>query len=292
MNYLQTRVLKYTDKEAYRLYKLNKNLAKVTFFKGEHPFKENTTFKHSGNSGDIIYALPAIKALYKNKNAHLYLHLNQKFLQKSTTFHPLGNVMLNQKTFDYLQPLLLFQEGIETCEPFVGQDIDYDLDVVRHQIFNLGRGSISRWYFNVFNIYADLDQPWLQAPKQAGLENEIIVARSHRYNGASIDYSFLKKYSNISFIGVQEEFDDMVKQIPNIKYLVVNDFLEMAGYINSCKLFIGNQSFPFSIAEGLKVNRVLEICAWCPNVIVSGGNARDFYYQDHFEKSVAELYNL
>ena len=78
----------------------------------------------------------------------------------------------------------------------------------------------------------------------------------------------------------------------NLRYLVVNDFLEMASHINSCKLFVGNQSFPFSIAEGLKVNRVLELCTWCPNVIVAGGNARDFYYQDHFEKNVAELYNM
>ena len=65
----------------------------------------------------------------------------------------------------------------------------------------------------------------------------------------------------------------------------------MASIINGSKLFIGNQTFAFSLAEGLKVNRVLELYYAAPNVIVEGKGGHDFFYQPHFEKAVETLYN-
>ena len=42
------------------------------------------------------------------------------------------------------------------------------------------------------------------------------------------------------------------------RLITCNNFLEMAELIKNSKLFIGNQSSAFAIAEGLKVNRILE----------------------------------
>ncbi|MEK7224455.1 MAG: hypothetical protein AAB221_02085, partial [Bacteroidota bacterium] len=61
--------------------------------------------------------------------------------------------------------------------------------------------------------------------------------------------------------------------------------------IAGCKFFIGNQSFPFALAEALKVKRALELCFECPNVIPEGENAYDFVYQPQFEKIVRQLDN-
>jgi hypothetical protein len=69
----------------------------------------------------------------------------------------------------------------------------------------------------------------------------------------------------------------------------VSNFLELARVIAGCKFFIGNQSFPFAVAEGLKVPRALELCFECPNVIPEGPQAYDFLYQPQFEKIVREL---
>jgi hypothetical protein len=65
----------------------------------------------------------------------------------------------------------------------------------------------------------------------------------------------------------------------------------MASIISGSKFFIGNQSFPFSIAEGLKAKRVLEVYYRAPNIIVEGANGFDFCYQPQFEKIVANLFN-
>jgi ADP-heptose:LPS heptosyltransferase len=120
--------------------------------------------------------------------------------------------------------------------------------------------------------------------------DSIIVARSCRYNQPKIDYSFLSKYNKIYFVGVPDEYSAMKKSIPHIEFIAVNDFLELAQIIAGCKLFIGNQSFPFSLAEALKVNRLLEVNYDCPNVTVYGHNGFDFYFQPHFEKLVQQRY--
>lgn len=288
--------LKYFDRAAYKRYKLL--LPELPYLVGtqnlihpnlNHLFKTETSFVHSGNSGDIIYALPALYELSKKGSANLFLKSNQPGVYKE--FHPLGDVMLNDKMIDMLIPLLEYQPQIALCKKYENELLDYDLDIFRKFSFMLDRGSITKWYFNVFGISADTSKPWLIAPKEEQYKDSIIVSRSHRYRAPFITYNFLNKYKNVCFIGVPEEYNDIKKEVPNIKHLPVNDFLQMATIINSCKLFIGNQSFPFSIAEGLKVNRLLEVFYKCPNVIVEGMGANDFMYQPQFEYSVERLLN-
>jgi hypothetical protein len=299
LNTLQKWYLKYTDRAAYKLYKrkLWENALDDDFYTRSinlkhpplnHPYKKSTAFKHSGNSGDIIYALPAIFELSKNGKANLYLQLNQPGLY-NLDYHPLGNVMLTAKMVELLKPLLLYQPRIASVDDYKQQPIDYDLDIFRNYTFLQDRGSISRWYFNVLGISYDTSQPWLAAPKDEQYADKIVVARSHRYRSPVVDYSFLKKYPNKLFVGVQEEYEDMKKAVPDIEFKPVKDFLELATIINSCQLFIGNQSFPFALAEGLKVPRLLESYYKLPNVVVEGKGANDFLYQPQFEYAVKRL---
>jgi hypothetical protein len=196
--------------------------------------------------------------------------------------------MLNGKMADMLQPLLQYQPQIRAVEKYSGQAVDYNLDEFRKYNYFLG-ASITRWYFMVYGVSYNTSLPWLVAPKDEQYADTIVIARSHRYRSPLIDYSFLKKYPNSLFVGVQEEYEDMKKALPDLEFKPVNDFLEMATIINNCKLFIGNQSFPFSLAEALKVNRLLEVYYRLPNVVVEGKGANDFIYQPQFEYAVKRL---
>jgi hypothetical protein len=120
-------------------------------------------------------------------------------------------------------------------------------------------------------------------------KDQIILARSERYRNSTISYSFLDGLENVLFIGVKSEYEDMKKEIPNLKWFQTENFLEIAQMIAGCKFFIGNQSFPYSIAEGLKAPRILEAYYHVPHVIPEGENAHDFYYQNHFESLVRQL---
>ena len=188
------------------------------------------------------------------------------------------------------QPLLLSQDKFVECSIYKDEAINVDLDQFRRLPFNLDKGQISRWYFYVFGISADLCKPWIKVDANQDMIDYIFIARSYRYRTPGIDYSFLKRYSKIAFVGVEEEFKEMKRCIPHLEYRRVKDFLELAKVIAGSKFFIGNQSFPFSLAEGLKCKRILEISYNYPNVVVTGSNSYDFLFQPQFEKIVEKLY--
>jgi hypothetical protein len=248
-------------------------------------------FKHFGLLGDIIYAIPAMKALAEGKKICLHLLINQKSLYSKTMKHVNKDKILTERNVEMLAPLVLSQPEFASCDVLTDQRIDYDLDEFRKFPFDYNTNHICRWYFHMYGITADVSKPWLQVNPDESFKNEIVIARSFRYRAPGIGYGFLKGYPNISFVGVKEEYEDLKKAIPGLKHKQVSNFLELAQVITGCKFFIGNQSFPFALAEALKVKRALELCFECPNVIPEGENAYDFVYQPQFEKIVKQLNN-
>ena len=116
--------------------------------------------------------------------------------------------------------------------------------------------------------------------------------RSLRRQNRFLNYSFLNKYKNIVFIGLKNEYEDLKKYVGNLEFYNSKDFLELASIIKNSKLFIGNLSFGYAIAEAIKVPRMLESAPNFPLVYPNGPNAYDFYFQSHFEELVKKLYNL
>jgi hypothetical protein len=243
--------------------------------------------KHSGNAGDILYSLPAIRQACYNANdkAILYLHIDQPANYAQGFVHPLGNVMLNKYMATMLKPLLKQCLFIEDVLIYNGQKIDYDLDKFRQIGLNLGAGNISRWYFQAFpELTCDLVQPTIEMQLSRILNETIVINRTERYQNGQIDYSILNQYSNPKyFVGTEHEYHLMSKIVKNLQYQEVSNFYELADLINNCKVFIGNQSMNFAIAEQLKSNRILETYFGCPNVIPCGGRAFDIFNQEGFE---------
>ena len=275
------------DVEEYKNYKFVQSLRKVSGFPDlELHSKEAYHFRHSGNSGDLIYSIPTMYALAGGKPIHLHLNLGMRGHYGKKP-HPLGNLMLNEKMVAMLQPLLLAQKDFATVDVLKDQTVDYNLDLIREYPFPLNRGNIARWYFYIFAVNYDLGKAWLKVQPDTSMTDYIVVARSQRYRQPLIDYSFLQQYKKIAFVGVPQELEDMRLMLPGIEYRPVENFLELARVIAGSKLFIGNQSFPFSIAEALKTKRILEVYHQSPNVNVEGADGYDFCFQLQFEKLVA-----
>lgn len=289
-SFLSALLLKMQDAESYKNYKFQEKLHRIhTSINLDVPAKTDYHFKHSGNAGDIIYSLPAAIALAGKGHIHFHLQTGQKghYGKKA---HPLGNLMLNEKMVEMLQPLLTTQPYITSSTLYQpGDEIDFDFDLIRRYPFPLNRGNISRWYFYLFAINADLGKPWLFVEPDNNWNDYIVIARSQRYQVPSISYAFLKKYDKKIFVGVEAEWNEMAQMLPGIEYYPVKDFLGLAKVIAGSRLFIGNQSFPFSIAEGLKTQRLLEVYHLSPNVNVEGPQGYDFCYQPQFEKLVEKL---
>ena len=252
--------------------------------------KNELTFKHSGHSGDIIYSLPAIKALSAGRTAILYLQIDQPArFPSGMTPHPVGDVKLNNFMAEALLPLLCGQPYLSKVEIYAGQAVDYDLDVFRELWLPLDRGHIAHWYFWVYGVAGDLSEPWLHISECQQSDNTIVLARSHRYRNDSLDFSFLNTCGEIRFVGTRAEYEDMKSVLPGLRYVECKDFLCLARTIRSARFFIGNQSFPYALAEALKVPRILEVSPLCPNVIPAGENAYEAFFQPAFENIVQRL---
>jgi hypothetical protein len=300
-NHLKKIWLKLTDEEGHKQYKRLRSHYKITsklerFVDGGFDTTIDEIFLkvgaaaeinvlHNGNAGDIIYSLPLVKKLHElsGKPVNLVLKINEPLTIGNGYEHPLGSVMLNEKMVASLRPLLATQSYISDIPVFDQHQIHLDLTLFRKAGFATDKGNIARWNFFTTGITPDLTSPWLKVKPDKNFAECIVLARSSRYNNALVDYSFLAGYKHLVFVGVESEYKEMKKSIPHLKWRQVSDFLELAEIIAGCKLFIGNQSFPYSIAEGLKVKRLLEVFYQIPNVMPEGENGYDFCFQKHFE---------
>lgn len=257
--------------------------------------------KHSGNAGDIIYSLPAIRQLSRlcnNQPVDVYLYLNQPANYYEGAVHNVKNdgkdVMLNEYMLKMLKPLLESLDYIGKVEQWVDQQIVINLDRIRKipdEYSLMPNGHISRWYFYTTpELTCDLSEQSIPTKGLGEYSEAIVVNRTHRYRNPGIDYSFLNKIETpVYFVGTLAEYDDFIYMVTKAKYLKVTDFLQLSHIISSCKLFIGNQSMCFAIAEQMKTPRLVELCRFAPNVIPTGANGYDFCSQDAFEKLVNKL---
>ena len=247
--------------------------------------------------GDLIYALPGIQHVCNkyNRKANIFIGIDEKWPMAEQIMRRNG-VTVTQKDFDLMAPLMKAQPYINDFKVRTDEKIHVDLTLIMHLPLNLPYGYIPRWYFHAFpDMACDLSVRWLHLDDRVLLmpKKMIVINRTSRYHNPNIDYTFLSKYADrILFVGLDDEWMSFCKTFFEVQRYEVQNFLELAMLINGCKFFIGNQSFCFSLAEALKVPRVLEIYSELPNVIPHGTNAYDFQHQTALEFYVEELMKL
>lgn len=221
---------------------------------------------HSGDLGDVIYALPAIRALGKGD-----LYLNSR---------PWTAKMTPERA-SVLRPLLEAQD-------YIGKVIHGDAPkseyVVNFSTFRNGgliygvslMGLQSDWV----NADADTD-PWLEVSPSARGRGCIVCHRSPRYHNPYFRWDEIgKKFgTQMLFVGLPHEVEEL-RRITKVhaEYAITNDYLELARIIAGADLFIGNQSSPMALAIGLGVPFIQETCLWTPDCLYPRKNG--FYCYD------------
>lgn len=221
---------------------------------------------HSGDLGDVIYALPAIRALGKGD-----LYLNSR---------P-WTAKMDEPRVKVLRPLLEAQDYIGRVihgEPPLGEylvdfstfrngGIFYGLSLVDHQ---------SDWV----NAHAD-HSPWLQVSPSARASGRVVCHRSLRYNNPYFPWAEIGKKlgKKMLFVGMPHEVEELRRQTGvHADYAITHDYLELARLIAGAELFIGNQSSPMALAIGLGVPFIQETCLWIPDCLYRRQDA--FYCVD------------
>ena len=252
--------------------------------------QKELSFLHSGHLGDIIDSLAVIRELSKTHKCKFYIETNKAINVKYNT-HPGGKVHINNKMANMLLPLLSKQDYFEHVDIYKNHEIDIDLNMFKEIFINMNLDN-TRWYFQITGVHADLSLPYLFVEPHKKIKKKIVIVRSARRNNHFINYQFLSKYKNLLFVGTEDEYKLLQKQIPNLDFYNCENFLELAEIIKSSKFFLGNITFGYCIAEALKVPRLLECSDEFSAMHPSGKNAYDFCFQGHFEKWFDYLYNL
>jgi hypothetical protein len=277
-------------------------------------------FVHKVNAGDLISSLAGIKHVCEEKGekAIIYQMLNRPGEYFLGAKHPvvdeLGNmVCFNESMYGMMKPLLETQDYIESFEIYNGQQADYDLDVIRQDIFcGAPNFPLQKWSWMAYpEMACDLSKRWIESYStdcifgnkegeplwyQAARNTDhgrIIINFTERYRNYNINYYFLKKYeSDIWFAGVKEEHELFCKKWGlNIPILIINDFKELAMAIKGCKFFLGNQSMCYHLAQAMHIPRILELYPHAQNCTNFGANGYEFYNTKAAQYYVEKLFN-
>lgn len=208
----------------------------------------SATFVHGGDVGDLIYALPTMKALGGGNLALVPHKVREPF---------------NAAKAQRLVPLLKHQQYLAEVE-FMEQvpQAIHNFNTFRKRLKS-GK-SLAATQSEMFGLNGEtLRNAWLTVdrPIRAG-DYSVIFHRSSRYHNPKFPWKqIVSKYgSKALFVGLEREWAAFNKDIGRVEYHRTADFLELARLIAGAKLFVGNQSAPYAIAEGLKQNAILESC--------------------------------
>lgn len=222
------------------------------------------TFNHSGNIGDILYSLYFCKELTEAANINkfdFHIQTNVKDPTLKNHKHPLGDVRMTNNAAEFIKPLLEAQSYINnvTISDNIAEN-SINLDLFRTLKINFAAGDIRAWYYNLCKQHLPREfwKPVLFVDKDTTYKNKIFISATERYQNIFLDYKVLEPYKDkLMFVGTPEEHEIFKIKYFDLQYLQCNTLLEIAKYISGAIGFIGNQCGLYSLAECLKINRIL-----------------------------------
>jgi hypothetical protein len=226
-------------------------------------------FRHSGDLGDILAALGVIR--------HFPNGPHDLFFVDRNIVPPRTNPLCFRA--EVLAPLIRVQPYIKSC---VCSEEHVDLDFSHFRAHYQRTHSLQWSQFEYAKVrFPELTtnrgvDPWLFVEPDEKFKGRVIVARSPRYNNPLMPWQrIVEKYGErILFVGIDAEYTTFCSAFGNVERLVVENYLDLARAMAGAELFIGNQSSPYNIAEGLKIRRILEVAPANCDCIYLGGDVR------------------
>lgn len=241
------------------------------------PKQRNVIFAHGGDVGDLIYGLPVMKTVGPGT---LVLH------------HHSVREPFTEAKVEKLAPLLRLQPYIEEVYfQHDRPDTKWDFNPFRErnwQVRSTKMESLAQSQFRIFKLEeGPIRDQWLWVDELTEIPGRpVVIHRSPRYHFARFPWlDILSKYKDqAAFIGMADEHANFCSEFRvNIPHYKTRDYLELARVIAGARLFIGNQSCPYAIAEGLKQNAILEALPGCDDCR---------FYRDNLQNNTSGAYVL
>lgn len=209
-----------------------------------------SSFKHSGDAGDVVQGLCAMKVL---GGGTLYL-AKEKWVRQP----------IDGNSFRNIAPLFERQPYVKRVLPHDGRDVRYNLDLFRSVFHMWGKNGCEMILKALGQPEHCGNAPWLEADSNPVAE--VVINLTLRYRNRFFPWHELyAKYGKRAvFVGAPIEHWHFTNDYGPIPYMKTDNYLELANVINGAKLFIGNQSSPLAIATGLGKQIVCEVSHMFP----------------------------
>lgn len=211
-------------------------------------------FCHSGSLGDIVYSLPAIMSLGGGE-----LHLKYRH------YEILRDLLIRQPCISNVFSFTQTRRHYGRLENVVlsnGKKVS-NLDRYRY-LEEMGHSAgkvvhLAQHHLDIFGLEFDLSQPWVSEICPNSIASIVINRTLRHHDEEEIDWKLLEPYKEaIAFIGGKQEYKKFYRILP-VQWHQCGNALEIAQVIKGSKLFVGNQSLCFALAEAMKHPRVLEV---------------------------------
>lgn len=211
---------------------------------------EPNQFSHGGKFGDLIYCLPTMRAL---GGGVLFLHPRSRVGMKMQPGH-----------VEYIKPLLMTLPYVDDVQ-YASECRGFDLNLFRTRPCP---GNIADWCLHAFGIdKLERNDAWLCVSPLR--KSRVVIHRSPRYQNGRFPWTrVLEKYhGQVAMVGSVEEHDAFTRLYGHVDHLPTRTPLELAMIIAGSELFVGNQSFPLSLAQAMRHHVLMEVWPKDPNCI-------------------------
>lgn len=193
-----------------------------------------------GRMGDLIHMLYVVK---NTPGKHDLFITDRRDLHSDGFIYPLD------KTVQELLPVLMQQDYVNSVKAYDNEPDCINLNMWRAYAYAASWANLLSWKFNV----PVTSGAWLsESGKSYSYRNETIIHCSIP-DARRGDWSKVDIIDGV-FMGSIEEYNNFGKF--HLTHVMPKTLRERFVLINSCKLFIGNQSSPLAIAHALDVPRI------------------------------------
>lgn len=197
-------------------------------------------FSHSGDAGDLVFALPAIRAMGGGRLV-LYPSADTRERMTPAKVESLRRLLERQP----------FIKSVEYADKPHAQGFSFDQ--FRQRPYPMWLCLPDRFLDFAGWPRSERDTKWLDVePRHIA---DVVISRTLRYHGKGFAWrELLRKYAGRTvFLGFPSEHEAFCREFGEVPYFPTRDFLQAAEVIAACKLYVGGESMPYAIAEGLKV---------------------------------------
>jgi hypothetical protein len=213
----------------------------------------------SGDMGDCILSLPILKHLGGGE----YIVGSRPFTRFITWF-------------DVIRPLFEIQPYVQKFRwEVAGEQFTHDMSTFRPPRPSLTLTQLMAEHVKTWPV--DVASPWLTVTPT--VNDRVIIHRSDRYRNDLFPWQQIVEFygDRLLMVGLPHEHAQFQGSYGKVEFYAIRDYLDLAQMIAGSYLFIGNQSSPMAVAQGLKHRLIQETCLWTPDCIFPHNDAQYCY---------------